>query len=639
MTSRQQTLLAAVAIVAAGVAVYANSFNGVYLLDDESGIAHNETIHQIWPDSFHPPIDTTMGGRPLLNITLAMNYAVGETNRFGFHLVNLAIHLCCSLLVFALVRRTLQSPRMEDRFGRVALPIAAATALLWVVHPLQTQAVTYIIQRCESQASLLYLLTVYCAVRGMESGRLRWYLASAAACALGATAKETLVSAPLIVLAYDWLFVPGAPGVGISGMAATALRPMGVSPMGALAGARRPCHEFVPGTLLSKMASRWWFYLALAMSWTILYGLLTAYPMSARQSKDVPPALQYALWQPWNILHYLKLAVWPSPLVLLYRSLWPLPTWEVVTGFAAVAPLLALTAWGLIRRHPAAFLGVWFFGILAPTSSFYPLVDVIMDHRMYLPIAAVIVLATIGLWQLVAKAAPNASRLLCGGLLMACLVALGATTVDRNALYADALDFWRQNVRYTPNCAIAHRALADALRKVKRYDEAIGYYHRSLDLDPHLLDAYINLGVTLTRTNRPDEAIHYLELAARVDPTSANAAYSLGEAMEMLGRLEEALVQYNRAAELTPRDYTIYNQMGNVLLQLGRLPKAIDCYRRGLAVAPQVPELHSNLGVAYWRAGDLKAAEAELRTAVQLNPNNQQASANLQEVEQLLRGK
>src|SRR3989338_2627471 len=176
---RWQGLLFPLLIVVAGLAAYHNSFSGVFTLDDASGIIHNVRIRHLWPPSY-----LTHTTRPLADLTFALNYALGGLNPISYHLVNLAIHLAAALVLYGLIRRTCLTERLRARWGTTASTLAVAVALLWVVHPLTTQAVTYIVQRAEALMALGYLGTLYSVVRATQSPHPgRWHLFAVLACA------------------------------------------------------------------------------------------------------------------------------------------------------------------------------------------------------------------------------------------------------------------------------------------------------------------------------------------------------------------------------------------------------------------------------------------------------------------------
>ena len=204
-----------VLVIAAGLFAYHDSFTGAFVFDDVPSIPENATIRHLWPiwQCLSPPHGdrVTVEGRPLINLSLALNYALGGYNVWGYHALNLTVHILAGLTLLGIVRRTLLQPALRERFGTAANELALVVALLWTLHPLQTESVTYIIQRAESIVGLFYLLTVYCFIRAVDSPQCRlWYSLSVAACALGMASKEVMVSAPVMVLLYDRAFLSGS---------------------------------------------------------------------------------------------------------------------------------------------------------------------------------------------------------------------------------------------------------------------------------------------------------------------------------------------------------------------------------------------------------------------------------------------
>ncbi len=321
-------------IIAIGCIVYANSFSGAFVFDDASVILANPHIKQLWPpgEAFAAPPDSPVRDRPIVNLTLSVNYALGGMRPAGYHLGNLLIHCVATLLLFGIIRMTFSSPRLSGRFGAAATGLALAAAVIWEVHPLQTESVTYITQRCESLMGLFYLGTLYTLIRGAASSRpRRWYAASVLLCALGMGTKAVMVTAPLTALVYDRIFI------------SSSWREIG--------------------------RKRWGLYLALFLTWLIQAGLVAA--TSYRDIKTHHP-LVYALSQFPVLVHYLRLSFWPHPLCLDYY--WP-PVGSisaVIFPALLIGGLLGMTAWGLVRSPAAGFAGVWFFLILAPTSSILP---------------------------------------------------------------------------------------------------------------------------------------------------------------------------------------------------------------------------------------------------------------------------
>ena len=341
-------------LIVAGLAAYHNSFNGPFIFDDIRAIPENPRIRKLWPLSevVASPPGLTLGGRPVVSVTLAINYALGGLDVRGYHAVNLGVHLLSTLVLYGIVRRTLGRPRLSDRYGDRAEAIAFATALVWTVHPLLSESVDYVVQRGELLMGLFYLSTLYCFIRSLDSPRPRaWQVAACITGALAIGSKEVAVSVPLAVLLYDWLFVPG--------------------PL----GKRLPVH-----------AALW--------AMVLVGGIAVAQARAGAFPEGGLTSWQYLQTQAGVIAHYLRLSFWPSPLVVDYYG-WP-PAEGLVSVLLPgllIVTLIALTVWLLRQRSGLAFLGAIFFMVLAPTSSVIPLSnEIAAERRMYLPLAAIVTL-------------------------------------------------------------------------------------------------------------------------------------------------------------------------------------------------------------------------------------------------------
>src|SRR5262249_12168613 len=349
------------------VLAYANSFSGPLIFDDVPWIGTNPHIRHLWPlrNILLAPPGAPGTGRPVICLTLVLNYAVSGLHPWSYHVANLVIHASAALVLFGIVRRTLQGPRLRERFGTRANGLAAAVAVCWAVHPLQTESVTYIIQRMEFLMGLFLLLTLYCVIRGHDSPRRsEWYATAVVCCALGMGSKEGMVIAPIIVLLYDRIFLADS------------------------------------WTELWKKRSM--LYAGLAATWLILISLVIV--NNARGAELLgSPAVSwwpYAKNQFGAIAHYLRLTFWPDKLCLDYG--WQVPPWPgswKAMGVVLVFGLAAATGWALANVPPVGFLGAWFFLTLAPTSSVVPIQDMVAERRMYLPLAAVVTLTVIAAWN------------------------------------------------------------------------------------------------------------------------------------------------------------------------------------------------------------------------------------------------
>ena len=532
-SSKRNIGLAALTVAAVTAAAYANSFSGAFVFDDLAQNVENPDLQSLW-SSLHG------NTRPLFFLTLFLQRSLTDLKVWPFHLVNLAIHICAALTLFGILRRTFLSERLRARYGAHALGLALVACLLWAVHPLQTESVTYIFQRTESLMGLFYLLTIYAVIRGAQGGKY-WGLTAVLACALGMATKEVMITAPLAALLYG--------------------------------------RTFLAGSFRAALKSRWRLYAGLAATWAVpLLLVATSYSFQletgAGFGSSAAAPLEYARTQPGAILHYLFLSFWPRSLCLDYG--WPAaPQAALLLGQAlAVLALLILTGWGLFRNHPLGFAGAWFFLILALTSSFMPMPDPLVEHRMYLPLAALAVLVTVRAddlihWAMDRAQLPAARRkklaFAAGGSLAALAVlTLGCLTFLRNGDYRSEYSIWADTVRKSPRCPRAQANLGAALIKQGDHEEGAAHLREALKLKPDMVEPRYNLGVELlVRANRlrdknlHSEAIEQLRRAVELNDNHCGAHYYL--ALGLLNRPAEAaehlrkVVEKDRTGKWRPR--------------------------------------------------------------------------------------
>src|SRR5258708_21598053 len=190
-------------LILAGICAYCNCLTKAFVLDDLAWINGSEEIASP-SDYMRSPLGRS---RPVIALSLLLNHQTGGLNPVGYHALNALAHVLAGLVLFGIMRLTLMLERWPEHYRAASSELAFAVALLWMVHPLQTQSVTYVIQRCESFMGLFFLLTLYCSIRGWGSQRpALWHLAAMLSCALGAGSKEVIAGAPFLVVLYDWVF-------------------------------------------------------------------------------------------------------------------------------------------------------------------------------------------------------------------------------------------------------------------------------------------------------------------------------------------------------------------------------------------------------------------------------------------------
>jgi len=653
MTGRRTGQLAGLVLVLAALAAYGRSLRAPFVFDDRDSIVGNPTITHLAQVGrvLSPPSSSgqTVGGRPLLNLSLAVDYAIGGLDVESYHLTNLLIHVLAGLALFGLIRRTLGGragcpnppdltsgvdgangalgttrPTRQPDPGREAMLLAFGVALLWTLHPLQTEAVTYVVQRAESLMGLFYLLTLYGFVRGVEgneSGQpafakasagekaatrrsVAWFGLSWLACLFGMATKEVMVSAPVIVFLYDRTFVSGSFG----------------------AAWRR--HGRV--------------HAALAATWLLLpFLVLPNHQRGGSTGFGSGVSWEsYLLTQFPAVLRYLRLSVWPHPLIFDYGTRWTLGPMMMIVAVILVLALLAATAAALVRPARGGwgwrawgFAGAWFFAILAPTSLIPGNRQTLAEHRMYLALAPV--LATLVLGAVAAVSRVRRRPVAGWAVLAPCLflaAGAGALTARRNGDYRSNLALWSDTVAKLPTNPYAQADLGVALDQQGDEEGALARYTEALRLKPDLKDlhhAHDDMGLALAKLGRVPEARAEFELALRYQPNFAQAHSDLGNVLRLEGRLGDAEAEFREAIRIQPDLAVAWLNLGLVCTAGGRWPEAIAAYRQAEALQPGEAETHLRLADVLAQSGRLPEAVAEYREVLRLDPDRATAHDHL----------
>jgi protein O-mannosyl-transferase len=531
-------------IIAAGILSYATTLANPLLFDDENAILNNATIRSL-ATSLAPPRDTPVAGRPLVNLSFALNYATGGLDVRGYRAVNIAIHIAAALLLFGIVRRTLRLPRLAPRFAARSTAVALVAALFWLLHPLQTEAVNYLSERTESLMGLFYLLTLYCAVRGSDPGDgsyrgqtpvhgdSRWQIVTVVACAMGMLCKESMVTAPVIVMLYDRVFL---------------------------------FDSFKQAWRLRRR-----LYLGLAATWIVLALLMAATPRTSVGFASGTSAWTYLLNQAELVPRYLWLSIWPRSLVLDYGLPRALIIGDVIAPALLVVALLAATIVAFRRAPMLAFLGAWVFITLAPTSSIVPIAtEVGAERRMYLALAALMVLLVIALSRLGPRT--FAAVTVAIGMLMV------TGTMLRNQEYRSRLTMAETIVERRPH-GRAHFLLGSELIAAGRREAAMQQLRISARDYP---GARFALATEMLADGPVEPAIAEITAFLSALPTHASvppARDMLGRAYLSQGRFAEAAEQFRIVAVQFPGYRGARNDipfmLGYALAGAGRFDEAL----------------------------------------------------------------
>jgi tetratricopeptide (TPR) repeat protein len=568
-------------ICIATIAVYANTLNAPFVLDDITSITNNAITRNF---------QVVLTSRIVTYISLALNYRLHGLDVTGYHVGNLLIHAANGALVYTFLNLLQRTAGLADAAfsKREKLLLSLFTALLFICHPLQTQAVTYISQRATNLATFFYLAThtLYLAARlcPERSRAIAVGTAAFATALLAMASKEIAVTLPLTLVLVEFIFIGGSVRQKVLPLTLLFLPvlfvPVALIP--ALGSGGNPLE------LLSRLTS---------LTQTISRGdyLLTQFPV---------------------ILTYLRLLFVPlgQNADYDYQVVTSLST-GVVASLALLVAILAASLYLLVRARQkrqaelklVAFGLFWFFIALSVESSIIPLPDVIFEHRVYLPsvgfFAAAVTALFAGRRYLRGRASALTGLVL--PILSLTLLVLAATAVIRNTVWQDEVSFWEDIAAKSPAKVRAHVNLGNAYQNRGRFADAIREYKEVIRLDPNDPGAPNNLGTICYRQRNWAEAALWYRQALRLDPGNVSAHYNLGR----------------------------------TLTEEGHFAAAEDALRQAIQIRPEFDPAHNSLGIVYFKMQRYPQALAALKTAVRLNPGNGEAAKNVAILEQALKGK
>lgn len=588
---RRSTWLWAALIGLAIVCTYGHTLNGPFIFDDLPELAFNldaqtfrGCLDTIWASQ-----NTGLSGRPFACLTFAANFALHGNDVRGFHLVNIAIHFLSAVAILLIIRNTLTHASTAPA---PITAIAGAIALLFAVHPLQTESVTYIIQRIESLAGLLFLLAMLSASFAWRNPKIRksaWSVLAILSCAAGMLTKEIVAVAPLVIYLYDVVFFSRS--------------------------------------WTAPLRNRPVFYAALATTILIPILLISNSPRSGTIGFGLGvSALDYLRTQTHVLLYYLRLVFWPFPQSISYSDWAIVRTWPpaLLPGLIIVI-FFAATIFGLSRRRWWGFCGIWCFLILAPSSSFVPIVtEPAAERRMYLPLAGVLALIVGGVAWLGPHLVSNLkTRRAVFAILIGCsTVALGGRTIARNSQYASSIGILLNDLNVRPGDELLRGALVEELLAEGQMDDAVRVHHEGLTRNPASWILYDNWGRAMSARGRPAEAVEAFDRAIELRPDHAPSLAGLGLSYIQLGRPNDAVVALERARQLTPVSYSIRSNLAIAYANLGRSQEAIHELRAAVEIKPNFADGHYNLARYLAAAGDTQSAIHHLQIAARLKPQD-----------------
>jgi len=615
-------------LLAAGLLIYSNAFGVPFVLDDLSNIVLNPEIKH-FPDwgriyLYNPP-------RFVTNLTFALNHRLHGLDVFGYHAVNILLHIANSMLVFFWVRRLYRMPAVSaGSAGRFPEWAAFFSALLFLAHPVQTSAVSYTVQRAALLMTFFYLAGMIFYLRYRLGGRGRDYALAAAAVFLGMTSKENMVSFPLALILTELCF-------------------------------------------LSQPAVSWKKRMAAVLPFAILVLLVPVYYFSnhpLRGWQDLTEVTrttsgisrwEYFLTQSRVIVTYMRLLVFPLHQRLeydypLYRSLTEPPVF-----LSGVFILVLLYAAARLRRREAAVsFGIFFFfAALFPESSIFPMADLIFEHRLYLPAAAFVLVAGNLVWRM-------AKPPFRGAVLGLIAVTLGLLAYHRNLVWSEPVRLLGKDVRNAPGHERARLNLGNYYVLQNNLEMAVQQYKAAIQSNRQNYQAYNNLGVVYYHQgdrlkarhcfmeakrihpnfanpdfhlgrmayedNDPDRARGYYEEAIRKNPKLASPYIGMALLLSDAGLAEDALEMARKATLLDPDDAPAFYQLGNLYFQYRLFAEAVKSYEAALGLNPEYIDAYNNLGNVFYVMKEYAKAETQFLKILEMDDGYDKAYYNLANV-------
>ena len=551
-TRRREHFVIVLLIVLIGVVIYANSLNSPFVYDDIGYVVENVNLKKLsrLPELLTSSIAPLKAAyRPLLMLSFALNYLVGGLNPFSYHAVNLLLHISTAILLYFLIQGLVlyNSPGNSTYFTLPCL-----TALLFLTHPIQTEAVVYISARSVLLASFFYLFSLLLFLRfNTDSGRRRnyFYLFSLIFFALALFSKEIAITLPVILVLYSYYFL---------------------KPRRLIRG------HHIPFFILAGL------YFLLRMKIGVL-------------STTVPGAggrYLYLITSLRVIPSYLRLLILPIN-QSIDHDFFPSSSFFESPVILSLGVIIFLLILGLgLKRYSRGypFGTLWFFITLLPTTSIIPLHIIMNEHRLYLPSIGfflIISLTLVKASQL--KLKPLPSRFLKGTILFFFLFLIISSMIAskrRAALWRDEYTLWSHTVQVSPNSYRAHNNLGTCYRKKGWHNKAIDEFQKTLALNPDDARAHSNLGVVYQEKGWYDEAITEYQKALTLDSDYAKAHNNLGTLYGKKGWYGRAIDEFQQALRINPDYAGVYYNLGIVYKKQGLYEEATSAFQEALALNP-----------------------------------------------------
>ncbi len=624
--------------------IYSPAFKAPFVLDDISKIAQNPDLENgsFWKRMIfrYNSSDITNTrrndpSRPLVYLTFFINHQISGNNSYGYHLLNVFIHSLNALLIFLLVRAI-----FIKRFPENWLFISSFAALTFAVHPANSYVASYIFSRSDSLALFFNMLALLGFIRLSQQRNILVLGLSLFFFVCALFSKQSAITLPTIILAYDYFFI-----------------------------AQFQLSELKKRALLHS--AFWITAIGYIMFRIALFG-----GIGDLEALEVFDRFPYLITQPYVILKYMKMLIWPSGFSFEHSVY----TFSRFTEFNVLLPVVVLTALSgtagylLVKKRTEfsillGFCWAWFLVTLLPTSSVFPTTSTMVENRMYFGAVAFSILIAFVAFRLGESFGPN-KKLIQRGIFVAYIVALSVLSLKRSVVYANPMTLWEEVLTRYPGHYRAEYHLGGIFEAREDYTAAVKHYDFAIQKRPDRADAYNSLGNLYFKLGRYDQALNMFVAAIEKEPNRGEFYNNVGSLYYQLGQYQKALPYYLKmmelgggsvvstnigstylqlkdysnaekfylkAIELNSNDIDPYINLGALYLQINQVDKAIKIYESASAKAPSNTQLLNNLGAAYYKANMLEKALQVFQQVLGVNPNDKNAQQNIEILKNMLK--
>lgn len=573
-------IIAMLLIAVCAFIVYSNSLNNKFVWDDYVTVKENPSIKS-WFNLLKILTEDLglVGGkrhilyRPLQMLTYMIDYSFWKLNEIGYHLTNIALHILMALCIYWLVMLLSKG----DAF------LAFLTGALFVIHPIHTNAVTYISGRADSLCGIFMILSFILYIKSLSSNRALPYFLCLAAYFLSLLSKEYALILPVLLLLYNIAFRKSF-----------------------------RAKEFFSIVLIACL------YIAMRMR---VSPFLVSRMSGADSALDRIPAFFAAMTD------YARLLFLPFNLHMEYG--WGSFLFTDPKVLAGVALFLALIIYALVerKRNALLFFSVsWLLLAMLPFSNLYRLNAYMAEHWLYIPSIGFFIIISIVISSLCRRKERGFFGIALG---IGLFVLYSSVTINQNRYWKDPVTIYKRTLKFAPRSAALYNNLACEFKESGNVEEAIRLYKRAIELDPNCEEAYANLGTVYNQISRRDKAAYLFNKSIEVNPEYTNAYLKLALLYGSSGKQGKALGLFKKALELDPKSAGIYNDIGNLYKDMGDRKSAGASYLKALELDPSNAESYNNLGIVSNDIGRVEESIELFNKAIKLDPGLVKAHINL----------